>query len=297
MIRYFDIPHHGAPSLRERVLYGVCLLATDRSLPPPDLARAVEARGFDMLFFPENSHIPLNRKRDWPYAEALLDPLSRLYDPFVALSAAAAVTERILIGFAVCLLTHRDPINTAKAVASLDLLSNGRVIFGIAGGALDEAMRNHGTAFTQRWKIVRERTLAMKTIWTEETPEFHGEFVDFEPLWSYPKPVQSGGPPIWIGSNSKWVPGRVADYADGWLVYNGRYAGDAVHDLRLACAKRGRVFEDVTLALMDTPWDAGEAAGFLEQGYTKLIFLIPPDSQDILSDLDRIATVVARAKP
>jgi probable F420-dependent oxidoreductase len=278
--------------LRDERLFGVCLLATDRSLAPTKLARAVEARGLDMLFLPENSHIPLNRKKEWPYADALLDPLSRLYDPFVALAAAASVTEHLLLGFGVCLMTHRDPINTAKAVASLDHLSEGRVILGVAGGALDEAMRNHGAPFKQRWQIVRDRTLAMKAIWRDEVAEYHGEFVDFEPMWSFPKPVQAGGPPIWIGSNSKWVPGRVADYADGWIVYNGRYVGDAVHDLRVACDKRGRNFDDVTLALMDAPWDAGEAAGFIEQGYSKLIFLVPPDSSNIEADLDRIAGVV-----
>ncbi|MGH8596760.1 MAG: LLM class flavin-dependent oxidoreductase, partial [Gammaproteobacteria bacterium] len=170
-------------------------------------------------------------------------------------------------------------------------------IFGIAGGALDEAMRNHGTAFKQRWSIVRDRTLAMKAIWRDEIVEYHGEYVDFDPMWSFPKPLQAGGPPIWIGSNSKWVPGRVADYADGWIVYNGRYQGDAVHDLRAACDKQGRSFGDVTLALMDAPWDAGEAAGFLEQGYSKLIFLVPPDSCNIEADLDRIGAVAARLRP
>ncbi len=277
-------------------LFGVCLLATDRSLPPTTLAREVEARHIDMLFLPENSHIPLQRKKDWPYAEALLDPLSRLYDPFVALSAAAVVTTRLLLGFGVCLMTHRDPINTAKAIASLDLLSGGRVILGIAGGALDEAMRNHGAPFKQRWQIVRERTLAMKAIWRDEVAEYHGEFVDFDAMWSYPKPLQAGGPPIWIGSNSKWVPDRVADYADGWIVYNGRYAGDAVHDLRRACVKQGRNFADVSLTLMDAPWDAGEAGGFMAQGYSKLIFLVPPDSGSIEAALDRVARVIEQLR-
>ena len=285
-----------APTSSDEPSFGVCLLATDRSLSPMALAREVEARGIDMLFLPENSHIPLKRKQDWPYAEALLDPLSRLYDPFVALSAAAAVTTRLLLGFGVCLMTHRDPINTAKAVASLDLLSGGRVILGVAGGALDEAMRNHGAPFKQRWQIVRERTLAMKAIWRDEVAEYHGEFVNFDPMWSFPKPLQAGGPPIWIGSNSKWVPDRVADYADGWIVYNGRYAGDAAHDLHKACDKQGRNFADVSLILMDAPWDAGEAGGFMAQGYSKLIFLVPPDSGSIEVSLDRITRVMTQLR-
>lgn len=273
-------------------LFGVCLLATDRTHSPVHLARAVEARDLDMLFLPENSHVPVSRAKEWPQAEGLLDPLSRLYDPFVALSAAAAVTSRLLLGFGVCLMTHRDPINTAKAVASLDLLSGGRVILGVAGGALEEAMRNHGSPFRQRWRIVRERTLAMKTIWREERAEFHGEFVDFEPLHSYPKPVQAGGPPIWIGSNSKQVPERVADYADGWIVYRGRYPGDAVADLRAACARKGRPWEALSLTLMDAPWDSGECRQYLAQGYSRLLFLVPPDA-DPEQALDRIAGVVA----
>lgn len=273
-----------------RVEIGVLVLATDRTPPPPSLAREVEARGIDMLFLPENSHIPRDRKRDWPPVEGLLDPLSRLYDPFVALSAAAAVTERLLLGFAVCLLTHRDPINTAKAVASLDLLSSGRVILGVAGGALDVAMRNHGTEFTTRWKVVRERVLAMRTIWQQEEASFSGQFVDFGPMWCYPKPLQPVGPPVWIGSNSKWVPGRVADYADGWIVYNGRYQGDAIADLRAACAQRERDFDDITVALADAPWDVGAASDFVARGYRKLIFLLPPQ-EDTCHALDRVAAL------
>jgi probable F420-dependent oxidoreductase len=278
-----------------RIEIGVLALATDRTLSPPTLAREVEARGLDMLFLPENSHIPRDRKRDWPPVAGLLDPLSRLYDPFVALSAAAAVTERLLLGFAVCLVTHRDPINTAKAVASLDQLSSGRVILGVAGGALDVAMRNHGTEFKTRWKVVRERVLAMRTIWAEEEAAFSGEFVDFGPMWCYPKPLQPVGPPVWIGSNSQWVPGRVAEYADGWIVYNGRYEGDAIADLRAACTARERDFDTLSVALADAPWDAGEACDFVARGYRKLIFLLPPQDNP-LHALDRVAMLAERVR-
>jgi probable F420-dependent oxidoreductase len=285
------VSHFFAPATAR--LFGVCVLATDQSLPPPALARAVEARGLDMLFLPENSHMPVSRRKTWPQAEGLVDPLSRLYDPFVALSAAAAVTERLLLGFGVCLLTHRDPINTAKAVASLDLMSGGRVILGVAGGALDEAMRNHGSPFKQRWHIVRERTLAMREIWRNDPAEFHGEFVDFEPLVSWPKPLQPAGPPVWIGSNSKWVPDRVADYADGWIVYRGRYEGDAVADLRAACERRGRDFESLSRVLMDAPWDTAACQAFMTEGFGKLIFLIPPSTPSLEAALDEVASIVA----
>ena len=274
----------------------MCALATDRSLSPIRLAREVEARGLDLLFFPENSHMPVDIRKDWPPVEGLLDPLSRLYDPFVALAGAAAVTERLVLGFAVCLLTHRDPINTAKAVASLDLMSNGRVVFGIAGGALEQAMRNHGSGFRERWKITRERALAIRRIWTEEIAAYDGEFVNFSPLSSWPKPVQPGGPPMWIGSNSKFVPGRVADYADGWMVYRGRYEGDAVADLRAACDKTGRDFSQLTLALMDSPREESEARSYLAQGYTKHLYLLPQADDRALHELDRIAALADRLR-
>lgn len=282
--------------MSERALFGVLLLPTDRSPPPHVLAREVEARGFDMLFVPENSHVPVRRAKGWPHAEPLGDPLSRLYDPFVALSAAAIVTERLLLGFAVCLLTHRDPINTAKAVASLDRLSNGRVVLGIAGGALDEAMRNHGSAFQARWRIVRDRTLAMRAIWSTDVAEYHGDYVDFDPMRCYPKPVQRGGPPVWIGSNSKWVPGRVADYADGWMVHHGRYQGNAARDLRAACARRERDFAAITLALMDAPRDRGAIEAHRDEGYVRFVFTVAPSDEGPWRELDALARLAEQGR-
>ena len=276
--------------------FGVCALATDRSLSPLQLAREVEARGLEILMFPENSHMPLDRRQDWPPVDGLMDPLTRLYDPFVALAGAAAVTERLLLGFAVCLMTHRDPINTAKAVASLDLMSNGRVILGVAGGALETAMRNHGSEFKQRWKITRERTLAVRHIWAEELAEFAGDFVNFGPMASWPKPVQPGGPPVWIGSNSKSVPARVADYADGWIVYRGVYKGDAPTDLRAACVNAGRNFDELTLTLMDAPREEAEAREWIARGFRKLIYLLPQADEGALVRLDEIAALAARLR-
>lgn len=282
--------------LRETVNFGVFFLATDRGPHPVSIARAAEERGIDMLFIPENTHVPVQRDREWPDAEHLVDPLSRLYDPFVALAACAAATERILLGVAVCLLTQRDPIATAKTVASLDHVAAGRLILGVAGGRIGEAMENHGAAFGDRWKIVRERTLAMQTIWREELAEYHGEFVDFTPMHSYPKPLQAGGPPVWVGSNSKWVPGRVAEYADGWIVFHGRYAGDPIADLRAACVRRERNFDELTLALMDAPLDFAAASEFIARGFRQLIFWIKPDCTAVMAELDRIAELVQRLR-
>ncbi len=272
---------------RRAVQIGVCVLLTDRGCMPHTLARAVEHRELDMLFLAENSHVPLSCGDDWPQAGALKDRLSRLHDPFVALSAAAVVTTRLVLGFGVCLLTHRDPIITAKAIASLDRISGGRVVVGIAGGALDAAMRNHGSEFKHRWRITRERVEAMRAIWTQEVAEFHGDFVNFEPLVCYPKPISPQGPPVWIGSNSTRVPQRVAAYANGWIVFNGRYKGDAVRDLKAACEHSGRDFDDLSLALMNAPEEASAALRFLDRGYRKLIFMLV-DDKDLLLSLDRI---------
>ena len=134
---------------------------------------------------------------------------------------AAAVTERVRLGTGICLVIERDPITLAKEIASLDMISGGRAVIGIGAGWKREEMENHGADYRNRWKIVREKVLAMREIWREDEAEYHGEFVDFDPIWSWPKPVQAGGPPIWIGANSKWVFDRIAEYADGWMPIGG----------------------------------------------------------------------------
>ena len=162
------------------------------------------------------------------------------HDPFVALAAMAAVTERIQLGTGICLVVERDPIQLAKQVASLDMISNGRVILGVGAGWNAEEMENHGVAFATRWKVVREKVLAMKTIWSEDEPEYHGDFVNFDKLWSWPKPVQPGGPPVWLGAQSKWAFDRVADYCDGWMpigLMGG--LGDGIEALHKACDRAG----------------------------------------------------------
>ncbi|MBD3646070.1 MAG: TIGR03619 family F420-dependent LLM class oxidoreductase, partial [Pseudomonadales bacterium] len=164
--------------------FGVSIFPTDQTIQPVELARAVEERGFDSLFFPEHTHIPTSRKSPWPAGGDLPEFYWRTHDPFVALSAAAAATSRIKLGTGICLVIERDPIILAKECASLDVISNGRFILGIGAGWNAEEMENHGASYKHRWKIVREKILAMKEIWTKDEPEFHGDFVDFDPLWS-----------------------------------------------------------------------------------------------------------------
>ncbi|MEM7218030.1 MAG: LLM class F420-dependent oxidoreductase [Pseudomonadota bacterium] len=273
-------------------VFGITMFPTDYSIQPVELARAVEERGFASLFFPEHTHIPASRRTPFPGGTDLPRQYWHTHDPFVALGACAAVTEKIKLGTGICLVIERDPITLAKEVASLDMISGGRFIFGVGAGWNAEEMENHGANFKARWAIVREKILAMKQIWTEEAAEFHGEHVDFDPIWSYPKPVQPGGPPVWLGANSKWVFDRVAEYADGWMPIGGLGSGNMAR-MTEALAARGRRIEDLELALFGAPHDREPLVGRIEQGFDHLVFTLPSEPADeALPRLDRLAALV-----
>ncbi len=276
--------------------FGVNMFPTDYAIQPVELARAVEERGLDSLFFPEHTHIPASRATPFPGGTDLPEMYWHTHDPFVALSACAAVTERIRLGTGICLVIERDPITLAKEAASLDMISNGRFVMGIGAGWNREEMENHGANYQKRWKEVREKILAMREIWNNEEAEYHGEFVDFDPIWSYPKPVQKGGPPIWIGANSKWVFERIADYADGWMPIGGMGSG-SMEKLTEALAAKGRKVEDLDLALFGAPTDYDQLQGRLEQGFDELVFGLPAESADtILPMLDNLAELVVKVR-
>ncbi len=271
--------------------FGVTIFPTDYTIAPVELAKAVEERDLDSLFFPEHTHIPTSRATPFPGGGDLPQMYWHTHDPFVALGACAAVTERIRLGTGICLVIERDPITLAKEVASLDLLSNGRFVLGIGAGWNREEMENHGANYPKRWAVVREKVLAMKAIWAEEEAEFHGEHVDFDPIWSWPKPVQAGGPPIWIGANSKWVFDRVAEYADGWMPIGGLGSGN-MERMSEALAARGRKVEDLELALFGAPTDIEQLKGRIEQGFDELIFNLPDAPADkVLPLLDKLAGI------
>ena len=273
---------------------GVIIFSTDQAMPPVELAREVEARGLDSFFVPEHTHIPVQSVSPFLPDGVVPEPYRRTFDPFVVLGACAAVTERIRLGTGICLVTQRHPISLAKEVATLDQLCGGRFIFGIGAGWNQPEVENHGVEFAARWRVLRERILAMKTIWSEDEAEFHGEFVDFDPLWSYPKPVQAGGPPIWIGANSKYAPARVAEYADGWLPIGGRDGEGSIEQLREACAASGRRFEDITLALFYAPMDETALREQMATGYSHFVFALPSaDRDEVLPVLDEVAALAA----
>lgn len=222
--------------------FGIICFPTDTSIEPQDLAPALEARGFESLFYAEHTHIPTSRRSPFVGGGELPAMYWHCHDQFVALSVAAATTRTLKLGTGVTLVTEHDPINLAKATASLDRLSGGRLLFGIGAGWNAEEMEDHGVAFADRWKVTRERMLAIRRIWTDDEPQYHGKFVDLPPMWCWPKPVQVGGPPVLMGAYSKYVPARIAEYCDGWMPIEGLIEDipAALSDIRAAMQARGR---------------------------------------------------------
>jgi probable F420-dependent oxidoreductase len=197
--------------------FGASMFFTEYSIAPTELAVAMEVRGFDTLWGPEHSHIPLSRKTPFPLGPELPKRYYDVMDPFVTLAAAAAVTKALKVATGICLVAQRDPIQLAKSVASIDRISNGRFLFGIGNGWNQDEIENHGTVFATRHKLVRERIEAMKAIWTQDAAEYHGEFVDFGPMATWPKPVQKPHPPILIGGAFPYSARRAVRYGDGWM--------------------------------------------------------------------------------
>src|SRR5574339_693584 len=197
--------------------FGLTIFPTDYAIHPAELGRAAEERGFESLWVAEHSHIPCSRKTPWPGGAELPKMYYDVVDPFVALSMAAAATTKLKVGTGICLVIQRDPIQTAKQVASLDQISGGRFLFGIGAGWNAEEMADHGTVFTSRFKLMRERVEAMKAIWTQSKPEYHGEFVSFPPMMTWPKPVQKPHPPVIVGGAYPYGARRAIAYGDGWV--------------------------------------------------------------------------------
>jgi probable F420-dependent oxidoreductase len=202
--------------------FGAAMFFTDYSMAPDELGRALEERGFESLWAPEHSHIPLSRASPFPNGGELPKQYYDVMDPFVTLTAAAAATKTLKVGTGVCLVQQRDPIQTAKLVASIDQVSAGRFLFGVGSGWNAEEMADHGTTFKSRHKIARERIEAMKVIWTEGNAEYHGEFVNFDPMMAWPKPVQKPYPPVIVGGAFPYGARRATRYGDGWVPHASR---------------------------------------------------------------------------
>ncbi len=275
--------------------YGLSIFATGETIRPDVLARAAEERGFEALFFPEHTHIPASRRTPYPLGGELPKEYWCAFDPFVALSMAAAVTTRLKVGTGICLVVERDPIILAKEVASLDFLSGGRFLFGIGAGWNVEEMENHGTNFATRWKLLRERIEAMKSIWTQEDSAYRGDLVRFDSIWSGPKPLQKPHPPILLGGHGKKALQRVIRYCDGWMPIGPmvRDFAAAMRRLREFAQQSGRDPNAISVTATSAPPDKKVLATWAAAGVERAVFPLPPAPADVvLRQLDRYATLM-----
>ena len=276
---------------------GVCMFATDYAIRIEELARAAEDRGFESLFVPEHTHIPVSRRTPFPAGGPLPKEYSHTFDPFVSLMAAAAVTKKIRIGTGICLIIERDTIVTAKEVASIDALSGGRFELGVGAGWNAEEMENHGTEFKTRFKKMTEQILAMKEIWSKEEAGYHGQYVKFDKIWSWPKPAQKPHPPVLLGGESAHTLQRVVDLCDGWFP-RGRAAEiilPALKDLGERAAKAGRDMKTISTSIFGAKPEAGTLETYAQAGITRAILRLPPEGRDtVLPLLDQWAKLIKR---
>jgi probable F420-dependent oxidoreductase len=275
---------------------GGAMFFTDYSMSPTELARALEDRGFDSLWVPEHSHIPLTRKSPFPSGGDLPKKYYDVMDPFVVLGAAA-VTKTLLLGTGICLIAQRDPIQTAKQVASIDQVSGGRFLFGVGNGWNEDEMANHGTAFASRHKLARERVEAMKVIWTESKAEYHGEFVNFEPMMAWPKPVQKPHPPIIVGGAFPHGARRALRYGNGWMPHRSRTQYAHVQALLPKFREMAAEAGHDPASMPITIWGARENLDLLKRdrddGVSRLVVSLDSGKADtILPELDRWATLI-----
>ena len=274
---------------------GVFQFSTDYAMPIGDLAREVEDRGFESLWIPEHTHIPTSRKTPFPGGAGLPEEYKHTLDPFVALSHAAGCTSKLRLGTGICLVIQRDTITLAKEVASLDLLSGGRFEFGIGGGWNQDEMENHGTEYKTRFSKMGEQVRAMKELWTKEEAEFHGEYVDFDPVWSWPKPTQDPHPPVLLGGESRYTLQRVVDYCEGWFP-RGRNEEAVFSGLEILdelAAEAGRDRGTISVSLFAAAPDPDALARYEEAGVDRCIFWLPPEGADeVLPRLDRYARLL-----
>jgi probable F420-dependent oxidoreductase len=273
--------------------FGVSMFMTDYCIPAADLARALEERGFESLWNPEHSHIPLSRKTPFPGGGDVPKMYYDAFDPFVTLTAAAAVTTKLRFGTGVCLVIQRDTIQTAKIVASLDQVSQGRFLFGIGGGWNQDEMEDHGTVYATRFKKMREQIEGMREIWTKLKPEYHGEIVDFPPMMTWPKPVQNPLPVI-VGGAFPHAARRAVRYGNGWVPIAGRgNIEDTIPKFKDMLAEAGRNLADCPISMFGAPEDADALKRYQDIGVARIVAACPPEKADkTLPLLDRWAKLI-----
>ena len=278
--------------------FGASMFFTDYSMTSANLAKALEERGFESIWAAEHSHIPLSRKSPWGGGGDLPKQYYDVMDPFVTLTAAACVTKTLRLGTGVCLVNQRDPIQTAKLVASIDQVSGGRFLFGVGNGWNQDEMENHGTVFASRHKLVRERIEAMKAIWTQTKAEYHGEFVNFDPMMTWPKPVRKPHPPVIIGGAYPYAARRAVRYGDGWIPLAGRpgqYGDvfDYVPKFREMLTEAGRDATTFPISLFSSSDDLDTLKRYRDLGIVRAVVSLPAAKEDVvLPILDRIAALM-----
>jgi probable F420-dependent oxidoreductase len=261
--------------------FGVAIFPTEETPTPAELARMAEERGFESLWFPEHTHIPAARTTPHPSGRELPREYSHLYDPFVALMAAAAASTGLKVGTGICLVIERDPIITAKEVATVDRLSGGRFLFGIGAGWNREEMANHGTDPATRFGLMRERIEGMKAIWSQEEASYHGRYLNFERIWSWPKPLQQPHPPVLVGGNGERVLDRVVAYGDEWMpnrVSSIDQTIERIADLQRRAAAAGR--DRIPVTLMGCTRDPAAISRYEQAGVHRGVFWLPSAGRD-----------------
>ena len=276
---------------------GASIFFTEYSISPTALGPALEDRGFESLWVAEHSHIPVTRRFNVPTGGELERQYYDVMDPFVTLSAAAAATRQLKLATGVCLVIQRDTIQTAKLVASVDQVSNGRFLFGVGAGWNQDEMENHGTVFETRFKLMRERIEAMKEIWTKPKAEYHGDMVDFPEMMTWPKPVQKPYPPILVGGGFPQAARRAIRYGDGWCPVGrtGSSLLDVVEKYRQMARDAGRDLQTVPVTLFNPAEDEGELARYRDMGVARVVVMLLSEPRDqILAVLDRWAALIRR---
>jgi probable F420-dependent oxidoreductase len=277
--------------------FGASMFFTDYSMTPGDLGQALEVRGFESVWAPEHSHIPLSRKTPFPGGGDLPKKYYDAMDPFVTLTAAAMATKQLKVGTGVCLVAQRDPIQTAKLVASIDNLSNGRFLFGIGNGWNQDEMENHGTVFAKRHKLARERVEAMKAIWSHSKAEYHGEFVNFDSMMTWPKPVQKPHPPVIVGGAFPYSARRAIRYGEGWIpqAARGGYSeiADMIPKFREMAAEAGRDPKSIEITVWFPRREADLMKRYQDLGVSRVVFNLDSEKADtVLPVIDAITTLM-----
>ncbi|HEX2940407.1 MAG TPA: LLM class F420-dependent oxidoreductase [Rhodopila sp.] len=278
---------------------GISMFFTDYSMPPGELGQALEQRGFESLWAPEHSHIPLSRKSPFPGGGDLPKKYYDAMDPFVTLTAAAVATTTLKVGTGVCLVAQRDPIQTAKLVASIDQVSGGRFLFGVGNGWNQDELEDHGVKFADRHKVARERIEAMKAIWTQSKPEYHGEFVNFDPMMTWPKPVQKPHPPVIVGGAFPYSARRAIRYGDGWIPQASRKGyseiAELIPEFRKMANEAGRNPDEIAITVWFPKRDVDLMKRYADMGVERIVFNVESEGRDkALPVIDEIAAFMQK---